>query len=123
MTDTAAIPASSVLAHKGGGKIVMAALKIGITGACFWYLSRKIDTASVFSGLAIMDLRWVGLATLLLMLEMPLVAMRWRAVVNEITETGWRAPRVPMLIIVAIASSLHLLRPAPALEPSSLFFF
>jgi glycosyltransferase 2 family protein len=116
MTDTAAIPASSALAHKGGGKIVMVALKIGITGGCFWYLSRKIDTASVVSGLAIMDLRWAGLASLLLMLEMPLVAMRWRAVVNEIAETGWRAPRGPMIIIVAIASFFSQVLPSIAGE-------
>ena len=73
MTDSAAVPATAASRHRGGDKIAIAAVKILITAACFWYLSRQIDAVAVFSGIAIMDLRWLSLATLLVMLEMLLV--------------------------------------------------
>ena len=116
MTDSAAVAATAASTHRGGDKIAIAAVKILIAAACFWYLSRQIDAAAVFSGIAIMDLRWLGLATLLVMLEMPLIGMRWRAVVNEITETEWRAPHGAMIMIVAIAAFFSQVLPAMAFE-------
>src|SRR5262249_36966323 len=116
MTDSAAVPATAASRHRGGDKIAIAAVKILITAVCFWYLSRQIDAVAVFTGIAIMDLRWLGLATLLVMLEMLLAGMRWRAVVNEITETEWRAPHGPMIVIVTIAAFFSQILPGIAFE-------
>jgi hypothetical protein len=116
MTDIAAVAATAASTHRGGDKIAIAAAKILITAACFWYLSRQIDAAAVFSGIGMMDLRWLGLATLLVMLEMPLIGMRWRAVVNEITETEWRAPHGAMTVIVTIAAFFSQILPSIAFE-------
>jgi glycosyltransferase 2 family protein len=116
MTDNVAMRSGSRSAHKGAGKIALAALKIVITGGCFWYLSRQIDAASVAAGMAKMELRWVGLATFLMMMEIPLVGLRWRAVVNEISESGWRAPPGIIILIAAISSFFSQVLPSIAGE-------
>ena len=116
MRDDVAMRPASAFAHRGVGKVAIAALKIAITGGCFWYLSRQIDAASVAAGMAKMDLRWVGLATLLMMLEIPLVGLRWRAVVNAMSETGWRAPPGTMVLIAAIGSFFSQVLPSIAGE-------
>jgi uncharacterized membrane protein YbhN (UPF0104 family) len=120
MTDNAADETGArfgrPLKSRGANKIALIALKIFITGSCFWYLSRQIDAASVASGIANIDLRWVAVATLLIILEMLLVAVRWRAIVNQITEAKWRAPAGPMIVIAAISSFFSQVLPSIAGE-------
>src|SRR4051794_14539041 len=112
----AAVPASSAFAHMAGGKMALAGVKIAITAACFWYLSRQIDAASVVAGVARMDLQWVALATFLIMVQPPLVGLRWRAIVNEISETEWRARPGQMIVIAAIGTFFSQVLPSIAGE-------
>jgi uncharacterized membrane protein YbhN (UPF0104 family) len=116
MSDNVAVRAGTASTHKRAGKIALAALKIAITAGCFWYLSRQIDTASVAAGMAKMDLRWVGLATFLMMLEIPLVGLRWCAVVHAISDTDWRAPPGTMILIAAISNFFSQVLPSIAGE-------
>jgi len=113
---TAAVPVSSARAHKGSGKMIVAGVKIAITVACFWYLSRQIDAASLIAGMARMDLQWLGLAILLVMMQPLLVGLRWRAIVHEISETEWRVARGPMIVISAIGTFFSQVLPSIAGE-------
>jgi uncharacterized membrane protein YbhN (UPF0104 family) len=88
----------------GGKKIAIVGAKFLITAGCFWYLSRQIEAGSILSGLARMDLRWLAVAIALRMLEIPLVALRWRAIVNAIAERGWRASVRAMMAVAAISA-------------------
>jgi glycosyltransferase 2 family protein len=116
MSEGAADTANPPTARRGGSKILLGVVKILITGACFWYLSRQIDASAMVAGIAHMDLRWIGLATLFLMLEIPLVAMRWRAIVNAIARPGWRAAPGNMIAIAAISAFFSQILPGIAGE-------
>ena len=116
MADSAADIESPPSARRGGSKILLAATKILITAGCFWYLSRQIDTGALLSGLSRMDLWWLSAATLLLMLEIPLVALRWRAIVNAIAQRGWHAPAGAMIAIAAISAFFSQVLPGIAGE-------
>lgn len=116
MSESTADPGTGASTRMGGNKIAIVAVKILITGACFWYLSRQIEAGSIVSGLAGMDLRWLAVATLLLMLEIPLLALRWRAIVNAIAQRGWRAPAGAMIAIASISAFFSQVLPGIAHE-------
>jgi len=65
-------------------KVAFVAAKLVVTGACFWYVSRQIEWQQVWSAIPLLDFRWAGLATLLAMLEIPLVGLRWGNVVSAL---------------------------------------
>ena len=85
-SETALPPAQSL--SKGHGAIL--ALKILVTLACFWYLFRHIDLAELRRTLPGFEVQWGVLAVLLLMLEIPLVALRWLEIVNVLKIRGDR---------------------------------
>jgi len=60
-----------------------------VTGACFWYLSRRIDFSQVLSAIALLEFRWAA-STLILVLELPLSGLRWRNVVHALGVTTWK---------------------------------
>src|SRR5262249_27460009 len=64
---------------RGGGreKAAIFAAKLLVTGACFWYVSRQIDLSQVLSAIPLLDFRWAALATLVALLEIPLLGLRW----------------------------------------------
>jgi uncharacterized membrane protein YbhN (UPF0104 family) len=72
------------------GKVVAILLKIAVTIGCFWYISRQINVADLRSGLASLDVRWASLATALLFLQIPLLALRWFEILNVTKATGDR---------------------------------
>jgi hypothetical protein len=65
----------------GAKKLAIVAAKLLVTGACFWYLWRQIDVSQVLSAVPLLDFRWVAFATLVMVLEIPLIALRWGNVV------------------------------------------
>ena len=72
-------------ALKGGGRFRKAAIiaaKLLVTGVCFWYLSWQIDLAQSFSSIALLEPGWAAAAALALMLQIPLVAIRWREILH-----------------------------------------
>jgi uncharacterized membrane protein YbhN (UPF0104 family) len=83
-------------------KVAIIAAKLLVTGACFWYLSRQIDLGQVFSSIPLLELRWAALATLMVMLQIPLVAMRWREILHVLAAIDRRMTNTSIIAITAI---------------------
>jgi glycosyltransferase 2 family protein len=90
-------------AYAGGiQKIVLFAAKLLVTGMCFWYLSRQIDFSQILSAIALLDFRWAAFATLIVVLQIPLLGLRWRNVVDALGACDARMTRTIMIAITAI---------------------
>src|SRR5271166_2926345 len=83
-------------------KFAIVAAKLIITAVCFWYLSRQIDLRGVFSFIPMLDLRWTAFAVLIAMLQIPLVAMRWRQILDALAVVNRRVTNASLLAIIAI---------------------
>jgi uncharacterized membrane protein YbhN (UPF0104 family) len=83
-------------------KLTFVAVKLIVTAACFWYLSWQIDVSAVSSSIRLLDLRWAALATLLAMIQIPLVGMRWRAILDALAALDRRITTVAIIAITAI---------------------
>jgi hypothetical protein len=66
------------------GEAAMFAAKLLVTGTSFWYVSQQIDLNQVLSATLWMDFRWAGFATLVVMLQIPLVGLRWCNIVDAL---------------------------------------
>src|ERR1700751_2817586 len=95
----AAFPVRSL--SKGQG--VAFAFKIAITFACFWYLLRHIDTAELRRTLPGIDMRWSMLAIALLVLQIPLVGLRWLQIAKILAMRGRQLTWVWMSVAAGIA--------------------
>jgi hypothetical protein len=67
----------------GAGKIAIFATKLLVTGACFWYLSRQINLGQVVAAVPWLDFHWIAFATLVVVLQIPLLGLRWCAIVGD----------------------------------------
>jgi glycosyltransferase 2 family protein len=94
-----ALPVRSL--SKGQG--VAFAFKIAITFACFWYLLRHIDTAELRRTLPGIDMRWSMLAIALLVLQIPLVGLRWLQIAKILAMRGRQLTWVWMSVAAGIA--------------------
>ena len=89
--------------HYGGAKkLAIVAAKLVVTVACFWYLWRQIDVSQVVSAVPLLDFRWVAFATLVIVLEIPLLAQRWGNVVAALAARNERMTHIVMIAITAI---------------------
>jgi glycosyltransferase 2 family protein len=87
----------------GINKAVIIAVKLLVTGACFWYLSWQIDLGQVLSSIPPLELGWAALAILLVMLQIPLVATRWREILHVLAAVNARMTKTSIIAITAIA--------------------
>jgi uncharacterized membrane protein YbhN (UPF0104 family) len=85
-------------------KAAIIAVKLLVTGVCFWYLSWQIDLSAVFSSIPLLELRWAVLASLMAMLQIPLVAMRWREILHVLAVIDRRMTNTSIIAITAIGS-------------------
>jgi len=85
----------------GIGKLAILAAKLLVTGACFWYASRQIDLSQVLSAIPWLDFRWAAFATLLVMLQIPLLGVRWCNIVDAL---GTRNARMTSFIMIAVTA-------------------
>jgi glycosyltransferase 2 family protein len=83
-------------------KFAIVAAKLIITAVCFWYLSRQIDLRGVLSFIPMLELRWIGVAVALVMLQIPLVAMRWREILHGLAVVNPQMTNTSILAITAI---------------------
>src|SRR3981189_2845855 len=103
--------------RRGGIKtIAIFAAKLAVTGACFWYVSRQIELTQVLSAVAQSDFRWAAFAVLVVMLQIPLVAMRWRYILEALLALDVRMTRVAITAITAIAVFFAQVVPSVASE-------
>jgi uncharacterized membrane protein YbhN (UPF0104 family) len=91
-------PASSHVISKAA----MIAGKLIITGLCFWYLSWKIDFAELFSSLGQLEFGWAAAGPLIIILQTPFVAMRWREILKVLIGLDRRMTNIAILAITAI---------------------
>lgn len=78
------------------------AFKLAVTGTCFWYVWRQVDVADISRIARTFDFPWAVFATLLIAAEIPLVALRWREIVDALGREGERTPAGPMIAITSI---------------------
>src|ERR1700694_5848764 len=86
----------------GLGKIATVAAKFLVTGACFWYVARQIDLSALLSAIPLLDFRWAACATLVVMLQIPLLAVRWRNILDGLAARSERMTYTAMVAVTAI---------------------
>ncbi len=111
MSRDAALPP---VASFGKGQGVIVLLKLAGTLACFWYLFRHIDLAELRRTLPGLDVRWVVLAVSLLMLQIPLMALRWLEIVRVLKMPDRRLTYPWMVLAAAIGQFFGQILPVVA---------
>jgi uncharacterized membrane protein YbhN (UPF0104 family) len=101
--------------RRGGiEKIALFATKLLVTGACFWYVSRQIDLSQVLSAVSLLDFRWAAFATLLAMLQIPLVAARWYGILGALSALEARMTRTAVVAATAVGAFFTQVLPSVA---------
>lgn len=95
-------------------QITVFALKIFVTLACFWYLFRHIDVAELRRTLPGFNVPWAGLGVVLLMAQIPLIALRWLEIVNVLKMRGERLTYPWMTAAAAIGQFFGQILPVVA---------
>jgi uncharacterized membrane protein YbhN (UPF0104 family) len=91
-------------------------VKLAVTIACFWYVSRQVDVTDFKQLLGTFDYRWALGAALVVMVETPLVALRWRAILNSLGSGVQQTPSRPIIAITSIAVFVGQLLPNVAAD-------
>jgi uncharacterized membrane protein YbhN (UPF0104 family) len=71
-----------------GRDLLILAVKTTITVACFWYIFRQIQPDRFIRSAMALQLGWVASALLAALMQVLLVAVRWAAIVNALSEAG-----------------------------------
>jgi uncharacterized membrane protein YbhN (UPF0104 family) len=118
MSTSAASDLETPRPSRGGGakKVAIFAAKLLVTGACFWYVSRQIDWRQVLSAIPLLDFRWTALATLVAMLQIPLLGLRWHNIVDALTARDEQMTRVDMIAATAVGAFFAQVLPSVAGE-------
>jgi uncharacterized membrane protein YbhN (UPF0104 family) len=89
---------------RGGGieKLAVFAAKLLVTGGCFWYVSRQIDLKQVLSAVPLLDFRWAAFAVLVVVLQIPLLGVRWCNILDALAVRNARVTIVATIAVSAI---------------------
>src|SRR5215472_9163840 len=89
--------------HRGRvEKAAFVAVKLLVTGACFWYVSRQIDWRQVSSAIPLLEFRWAVLAACIAMLQIPLGGLRWYNIVDALGARGQQMTRAAMIAATSV---------------------
>src|SRR5262249_33543600 len=88
--------------RRGAQKAALLLAKLLVTGACFWYVSRQIDWRQVVSAIPLLNWRWAAFAILISMLQIPLLGLRWRNIVDALAPGDRRMGSVDMIAATAV---------------------
>ena len=83
-------------------KTAMVAAKVLVTGACFWYVSRQIDWRQALSAIPLLDFRWAAFAIFVIMLQVPLLGVRWGNILNGLAVRDEQMTRAAMIAASAV---------------------
>jgi uncharacterized membrane protein YbhN (UPF0104 family) len=86
----------------GAQRVAIFAVKLFVTVACFWYASRQIDWRQVLSAIPLLDFRWAALAVLVAILQLPLLGLRWRNVLDALAMRHAQVTRTAMIAATAV---------------------
>jgi uncharacterized membrane protein YbhN (UPF0104 family) len=81
-------------------KAAIVALKAAVTLGCLWYVARQVEFAKIAAVASSLDIGWLGLAELVIMLQIPLVALRWNEILQALA--GCRQRITAMIAVTAI---------------------
>ena len=89
---------------RGGGieKVAIFAAKLIVTGGCFWYVSRQIDLRQTLSALPLLDFRWAAFAVFVVVLQIPLLGVRWCNILDALAVRTARVTAVATIAVSAI---------------------
>jgi hypothetical protein len=91
--------------HRGGSeKLAIFSAKLVVTAACFWYVSRQLDFTQVLSNVPLLDFRWAAFASLAVMLQIPLVGLRWRNILDALVSPNARLTTGAMIAATAVGA-------------------
>jgi glycosyltransferase 2 family protein len=93
---------TSAARRRGVEKIGIFAGKLLVTGACFWYLSRQINLSQVIAAVPWLDFRWAAFAVLVVVLQIPILGLRWCAIVDALGARDGRVTQTVMIGVTAI---------------------
>ena len=87
--------------------------KVVVTVACLWYVLRRLDIGNTWHALLMFHFKWVALAVLLGGMQIPLLALRLRSIIDALTGGRPRSLTFPAVnMITAIYSLLAQVLPA-----------
>jgi uncharacterized membrane protein YbhN (UPF0104 family) len=84
-------------------KAAAIAVKILITGFCFWYVARQINVAEFVRRVHTIDVAAASLAIVAILAQIPLVTLRWCAIIDALSQNGERVARVRAFAITALS--------------------
>ena len=87
---------------------------MAVTLACFWYLFRHIDVTELRRSLPSLDAKWALLAICLLILQIPLLGMRWLQIAKTLRMHGRQLTFVWMSIATVIGQFFGQIMPVLA---------
>jgi uncharacterized membrane protein YbhN (UPF0104 family) len=91
-------------ARRGVTKLATFAVKFAITALCFWYVSHRVDFAAAVRTLPTLDVGWIALAVVVALLQIPLLGLRWCAVLDALALRGDRITRMAVLGVTSIGA-------------------
>lgn len=94
-----------------GRKVFVFGLKLAITGGCFWYLFRQINVGDLFREAASLYCRWFIPAVIVIMIQIPLAAVRWAWITDALEPQLPPPPRRAMVAITMISNFLAQILP------------
>lgn len=87
-------------------------LKVAVTGACFWYLAKQVDFGEFARTVPTISIGWLLIAVLGAALQVPLIGLRWSAIIDALP--GLRTPRPNVIAIAWISLFLGQVLPYAA---------
>ena len=79
--DVDALPSQQGFSKK---KAALIAIKVAVTLGCLWYVARQVEFSKIAAVVGTIDIGWLGLAELVVMLQIPLVALRWSEILEAL---------------------------------------
>jgi uncharacterized membrane protein YbhN (UPF0104 family) len=89
---------------RGLRKALLLTGKLAFTTACFWYAVRQIDLIELARLLSGLNLRWLLFAALIVVLQIPVVGLRWLMVLDALAARPERLTYVAGIAVTAIVA-------------------
>jgi uncharacterized membrane protein YbhN (UPF0104 family) len=92
-------------------KVLVFGVKLAITCACFWYLFRQVNVGDLLREAKNLQIRWFLLAVAVIVLQIPLVGLRWTRITAALEPTRSPPPLGAMIAITLITNFLSQILP------------
>jgi uncharacterized membrane protein YbhN (UPF0104 family) len=96
--------------------VAIFACKLAVTAGCFWYIFKQVDPIATLSNLVQLDVRWAAFAILVVVLQIPIIGLRWRNVLLGLRACDGSMTRTAITAIAAIGMFFSQVLPSVASE-------